>query len=227
MKDHIQVVIPAFNEVNSLEKVLDALPLEIQGIPVQALVVDDGSTDGTPELARQMGAEIISLGKNRGQGAAIAAGMRAAAEHGCQFCVCLDADGQHDPRQIEEILQPILHGRADFVLGSRFRGVNDSNDTERMLGIRFLSLLVSILLWQRITDATNGFRAIRREYLSIARTLDERFNSIELLIRAKKLRLRIAEVPVRISRRTSGHTKKPRLRYFFGLVKAMIRGVVS
>ncbi len=227
MKDHIQVVIPAFNEVNSLEKVLDAIPLEIQGIPVQALVVDDGSTDGTPELARQMGAEIISLDENRGQGAAIAAGMRAAAEQDCQFCVCLDADGQHDPRQIEEILQPIIDGRADFVLGSRFRGVNASNDAERMLGIRFLSSLVSILLWQRITDATNGFRAIRQEYLFIARTLDERFNSIELLIRAKKLRLRIAEVPVRVSQRTSGHTKKPRLRYFFGLVKAMIRGVVS
>lgn len=227
MKNHVQVVIPAFNEVDSLENVLEALPREVRGIAVDALVVDDGSTDGTSKLAKQMDIETISLRHNRGQGMAISVGLKIAAERGCLVCVCLDGDGQHDPMELRDVIDPILNNHADFVIGSRFIGSNFSDDNERILGIRFLALLMSVMLWQRLTDPTNGYRAFRGGVLPYLRTLDEEFNALELLVRARKSGLRIAEVPVKVRKRVAGQTKKPRFLYFLGLLRALFLGLVS
>ncbi|MFQ5884573.1 MAG: glycosyltransferase family 2 protein [Thermoplasmata archaeon] len=224
---YIQVIIPAFNESESLPIVLRSVTSFVTGIPVRVLVVDDGSTDGTPRLAQQLGAQVISHTDNRGQGAALMTGFTAATQRNCFAVVSLDADGQHNPSEIENLLLPIINGEADFVIGSRFLGESSMDRMERLLGIRFLSVIVSFAIGQRITDPTNGFRAIRRKCLPLFRLREERFSAPELIVQARKQGLRISEVPVTVRNRHAGQTKKPRIRYLMGLLKALLRAIIG
>lgn len=161
----VAVVIPAYNEARWIGRVLDGMP---QDPRFEAIVVDDGSDDGTADAARAHGAAVVlRLERNRGVGAAIRTGWRCAIERGRPYLALIGGDHQHDAADLAPALETLLATRADYVQGSRFRPggrIIWSTPTRRVM-MTLYSALVSVLAGRRITDASNGFRLLRKEVL--------------------------------------------------------------
>jgi hypothetical protein len=139
----------------------------------------------------------------------------------------MDADGQHDPAELPDLVGPVVAGSADYVQGSRFLGTYDDAGGARDLGIRGFTQLIRILTRTSITDCTNGFRAIDGPALARLRLVEDRFSASEILIQAAGQGLRIQEVPVHIRSREVGESKKPRgLGYAWGYLGAIVRSWV-
>jgi hypothetical protein len=219
----IIVVIPAYNEAENIENVLKRIPKAVEGLPILTLVVIDGATDNTEEIVRQLSHKSISHIINRGGGEAIRVGCEMAIEQGGKIIITLDADGQHLPEEIPTLLQPILDGEADLVNGSRVLGNFEKDSRIRALGVILFNWLFSILAMKRITDCSNGFRAIKAEdYLKLD-LQQSQYHTSESLLEAIKKGIRVVEVPITIKRRISGESKKGRsLKYGWGFLKAMI-----
>jgi glycosyltransferase involved in cell wall biosynthesis len=220
----IALVIPAYNEAAHIAQVLAALPAQVSGLPVHAIVVDDGSSDDTAEVARGAGAAAVHLPLNRGQGAALRTGYRLALATGARLVVTMDADGQHDPSELSRLVQPILDGEADVVNGSRVLGAADPNHAARSLGIKLFAWMLSVLTASRITDPACGYRAVRTEALRELEFHQDQFHNSEFIVVASKRRLAMCEVPVTVMSRISGASKKPpHFRYGLGFANALVR----
>jgi glycosyltransferase involved in cell wall biosynthesis len=202
------VVIAAYCEAATLGAVLDAMPETAHGLSVKTLVVDDGSDDDTADVAEAHGAFACRPGVNRGQGAALRLGYRLAADHGAEYVVTTDADGQYEPNEISALLAPILEGRADFVSGSRRLGSTYRGDSFRDLGVVFYAYVLRILTRHRITDPSFGLRAMRVEVATSVDLRQPQFQASELLIGAAMRGFRLAEVPATMHRRAAGHSRK-------------------
>jgi hypothetical protein len=218
----IYVIIPAYNEADNIGKVLARIPSEILDKAVQTLVVVDGATDDTESVVASLNQTSISHVINRGGGAALKAGYEMAVENGAEIVVTMDADGQHQPEEIENLVRPILMGEADLVNGSRVLGHYEKDNQIRAAGVVFFNWLVSILTMTRITDCSNAFRAIRASTLPALDLRQTQFHASEMLIEALRNDLIVKEVPITITRRMSGESKKPpSLRYALGFAKAI------
>ncbi len=202
------VVIAAYREAATLGSVLDAMPATADGLSLAILVVDDGSDDGTAEVAEAHGAFACRAVVNRGQGAALRLGYRLAADHGANYVVTTDADGQYDADEISALLAPILGGRADFVSGSRRLGRTYLGDTFRNVGVVFYARVVGLLIGQRITDPSFGLRAMRIEVATSVDLRQPQFQASELLISAAMRGFRLAEVPATMYERAAGQSRK-------------------
>lgn len=219
----IAVVIAAYNEEASVDEVLDRLPREVAGLKVQPLVIVDGATDHTEEEVRKRGVPIVHA-INRGQGAALLTGYEVMADWGAKIVIVTDADGQVVPEELPRLVEPIINERADFVHGSRFLGSYDNYSLLRPLSVMACSWLLSVLLRHRVTDFATPFKAFRIDALRKFRLHQEQFQASELLIEAFRHKLRYAEVPITMRRRTAGKSKKPSLpRYGLGVAKAIIQ----
>ncbi len=219
----IIVVLPAYNEGPSIGDVLASMPSHAHGLAVEAIVVVDGGTDDTEEVVRSLNVPVATHVINRGGGAALRAGYDLAVERGAEVIVTMDADGQHVPGEISNLVKPIFDGDADLVNGSRVLGHYEKDNRVRAGGVVLFSALVSLLTWHRITDCSNGFRAIRATEVGKLELRQQQFHTTELLIEALKNGLRVVEVPITIQRRTSGTSKKPStLPYGWGFAKAII-----
>jgi len=224
----ILVVVPAWNEAESLPAVIAAIPGEIHGLRTQVLVVDDASRDATRRVALDAGARVVTQPVNAGQGAALQTGYLVAERVGVDIVVTMDADGQHDPAQIERLVRPIVRDEADFVVGSRREGDYDreagAGGAARDAGITVLTKLINLLGGTSVSDAANGFRAIRANRLAEIAFTEDQFHNPELLIGAARSGLRIAEVPITVRRRVAGKSKKGgTLRYGLGFLRVVIR----
>jgi glycosyltransferase involved in cell wall biosynthesis len=220
----LAIVMAAYNEAGSVGPVLQSLPESVCGLGVCAVVVDDGSSDLTAVEARSAGAVVGSHARNLGQGDALRTGFAIAEGLGVRVVVSMDADGQHDPAELPDLVGPIVSGEADYVQGSRFLGTYDDAGGARDLGIRGFTRLIRMLTGSSITDCTNGYRAIDAAGLSRLRLVEDRFSASEILIEASARRLRIREVPVHIRSREIGTSKKPRgLGYATGFLGAIAR----
>ncbi|HXG63900.1 MAG TPA: glycosyltransferase family 2 protein [Blastocatellia bacterium] len=201
------IVIPAYNEAeNILAVISEARALRL---PVDILVVDDGSSDATAALSEQAGVNVLKLPFNLGYGAAVQTGLIYAVEAGYDVCVLTDGDGQHDPKYIPELLAPVVAGQADLALGSRFLGKADyAIPFTRKLGILLFSRLASVFTRQRITDPTSGFQAISRRLMVffIKDNYPYDFPDADTLIRLHFAGFRIREVPVTIRPRWRGQS---------------------
>jgi glycosyltransferase involved in cell wall biosynthesis len=205
----VVVVIAAYNEASGLPAVLKTLPEHVCGLPVDALVVDDGSSDGTTDAARRNGrALVVECSANRGQGAALRLGYRIAREHGARYVVTTDADGQYDVEDLPAVLQPILDDRADFVTGSRRLGVQENRDAVRRAGTYVFAWLASVLLGRRLTDTSFGLRAMRVGVTAAVTLNQPQYQSSELLIGAISHGFRVLEVPATMHNRSAGASKK-------------------
>ena len=220
--ESLYVVIPAYNEAGTIGGVLESLPRTVLGRSVRAVVVSDGSEDRTTRVAREHDAIVVEHPINQGQGGALKTGFEIARRHGAEIVATMDADGQHPADQLSDLVEPIVDDEADYVLGSRYRGEDDSgNSLARRGGIRAFTWLINAMAKTDITDCTNGFRAIRGSRLGELTLTEERFSAPELIIEARKNGLRIAEVPVTIYERGAGETKKPGLGYAVGLARTI------
>lgn len=217
------VVIPAYNEAESIRGVVDSLPDSIHGYTLTPLVVSDGSSDRTVERIEPTDAMVVNHPINQGQGGALRTGFEIAQQSGADIVVTMDADGQHPVEYLDDLIEPVIDNEADYVVGSRYIGVdNTQNGVTRQTGIRVFTALINAMTKADVTDCTNGFRAIRASKLSEMTLSEERFSAPELLIEARKNGLRILEVPITVAQREAGQTKKPKLGYAVGLTRTIL-----
>src|SRR5215212_6895326 len=223
-RDRIGILIPAYNEADSLAWVLDRIPPAVCGVETRVLVVDDGSRDGTPEVAAEHGAVVARHLINRGGGAALRTGYRLLADSEARIVVTLDADGQHLPSEMERLVEPVISGEVAVAHGSRVLGEAEPNHYSRELGIVFFNRLVSFITRTKVSDCSNGYRAVRADVLSQLVLRQEQFHTSEFLIEAIKRDIPAKEVPVTVARRLHGHSKKPAVvRYGLGFANAIVR----
>ncbi len=196
------VLLPALNEEATIADVIQRIPRDIEGVgEIEIIVIDDGSTDATADLARQNGAEVRSHSHNRGVGAAFATGVRAALEAGADVVVNMDADGQFDPADIPVLLRPILFGNADFVSCSRFANpkFHPVMPWIKKWGNRVMTRLINRLAWgSHFTDVSCGFRAYTRDTLLRLNLMGEFTYTQETFLNLAAQRIDMIEVPLRI-----------------------------
>jgi hypothetical protein len=223
-RDKIGVLVPAYNEADSLAWVLDRIPDRVCGVETAVLVVDDGSRDGTGDVAAAHGAVVARHLINRGGGAALRTGYRLLADSHAQIAVTLDADGQHLPSEMERLVEPVISGEVAVAHGSRVLGEAEPNHRARELGIVFFNRMVSLITRTKVSDCSNGYRAVRVDVLSQLVLRQEQFHTSEFLIEAIKRGIPAKEVPVTVARRLHGHSKKPAVvRYGLGFANAIVR----
>jgi hypothetical protein len=208
------VFIPAWNEQESLPGVLAELKRDLP--EAQVLVVDDGSTDGTADVAREHGAQVLSFGENRGLRAAIAAGYGYAAEHGYAYCGRVDADGQHPVAELRRLLELVRSDRWDVAVGSRFASAGGNgfsreryeSSAARRLGTGILRRSIEVVLDQPFHDATSGMYAVNARAMPLlARPYSSGAPEVEGILRLHDEGLRVTEVPVEMRERASGESK--------------------
>lgn len=204
---HITVILPAYNEEVSIGSVV----LLTRFYADNVIVVDDGSSDRTAEIARKAGAEVIIHEVNTGKGGALKTGFEAAAGMGTDVVVTMDSDGQHNPSEIPKLVAPIIEGDAEMVNGSRYlNGLDKNTPAYRRVGQTVLDGFTNINSGLKITDSQSGFRAFAASTIDIFR-----FNAngmaieSEMLADAGKAGLRITEVDIGVRYDVGCSTKKP------------------
>ena len=200
----ICVIIPAFNEQDSILEVVRSLKSEHPDFTI--VVINDCSTDKTENVAKSSGAEVISLTNNLGIGGAVQTGMLYAMKEKFDIAVQFDGDGQHLAHEIQKIIEPLVYGRADLVIGSRWLDGNrfESNKSRR-IGSLILCRLVSWKSQIKFTDVTSGFRAFNKDSINLfSASYPKDFAEITAILSAHENRLRVVEVPVEMKKRMHG-----------------------
>jgi glycosyltransferase involved in cell wall biosynthesis len=216
------VVIPAWNESASVGHVVAEVRAQVPESDV--LVVDDGSGDGTAHVAAAAGAHVCRLPFNLGVGGAMRTGYRYALRHGYDAVVQIDADGQHDPARVPDLLAGLEH--ADIVVGARFAGTGQYVVTGlRRLAMVLLARVLSRLSGERLTDVTSGFRAVNRRGISVFAThypAEYLGDTVESLVIAIRLGCRVSQVPIAMRTRAHGRPSQSGLRSAGYLARAVV-----
>jgi glycosyltransferase involved in cell wall biosynthesis len=221
-------IVPARNEEGAVGGVVAEIRAFDPGLDV--VVIDDGSTDRTAEVAAAAGAFVVRLPFNLGIGAAVQTGFKFALEHGYELAVRLDGDGQHDPQELPKLLEVLARDEADIVVGSRFvdGGGEHRGPRTRRVGIVFFARLVSALTRQRVTDTTSGFQALNRRGIAIfAADYPHDYPEVEATVMVHKHRLRLVEVPVRMREREHGESSITLLRSIYYMLKVTLALLVG
>jgi len=212
-------VIPAYNE----ELVIGSVILRIRQYVERVIVVDDGSSDRTSEVAKMAGAEVIRLDANTGKAYALLLGLRYAHNMGCTAAVMLDADGQHDPREIPRVAGLVMEGKADLVIGSRFLRKNNGIPKYRQLGQKTLDLFTNIGANSRVTDSQSGFRAISCKALENLDFRSDGYNvESDMINHFSKLGLIIQEVPISVKYDVPNKHKKNPVSHGVGVLTRLV-----
>jgi len=204
---HITVILPAYEEEVSIGSIVLLTKLYADKV----IVIDDGSTDRTAEIARKAGAEVIVHEKNSGKGTALKTGFEAAVKMGADVIVTMDSDAQHNPADIPKLAAPIIKDEADMVNGSRYISGSDKNTPAyRRVGQTVLDKATNMNSGLQITDSQSGFRAFAASVIDVFR-----FNAngmaieSEMLADAGKAGLRIKEVEITVRYDVDGSTANP------------------
>ncbi len=222
----VLVIIPAYNEQENIENVVNNLQKNVT--KMDYLIIDDFSNDRTVDLCTQRGYSYVSLPINLGIGGGIQTGYKYALKYGYDIAIQHDGDGQHDPAYIEKVIQPILDGKADITIGSRFLEKEgfQSSATRRM-GIQFLSKLIQFCCGIKIKDVTSGFRAVNRKYIEFyARNYPSDYPEPEAIVSAKLNGARIQEIPVVMHERQSGTSSINLRKSIYYMIKVSIAIII-
>lgn len=225
-RPRILVAIPAYLE----EKTVGSVVSKIRSrFPYDVVVVNDGSTDNTSKEARDAGAVVLDLPCNLGIGGAVQTAYMYARDHGYQALVRVDADGQHEIEDIPNVLDPILAGSADAVIGSRFLGETAYRGSiPRSLGIRYFRALVNLFTGYRVTDPTSGFFAINRRLIELySHIYSSDYPEVDAYILMHRTRARAVEVPVRMYARAEGHSSITAVRAVYYMVKVTLSFLIN
>ncbi len=220
------IAIPAFNEAQVIGSVIQ----KVQYIFPEAdlLVIDDGSSDDTQNVARRSGATVIRHRINRGLGGAIGTALAWAQRQQADALVTIDADGQHDPQDIVTALKPVLEGQADIVIGSRMMGVKYAMPIDRRVINRVANFITSIMFGVTTTDSQSGFRVFGKKAIEGIQIKTNRMEvSSEIFAEISRLHLRLSEVPIKVIytdySRQKGQTNMNALAVLFRLFLRVFR----
>ncbi len=198
----IVLALPAYNEELSIGSVI----LKAKEYVDEVIVVDDGSTDSTVKISDLAGAITVSHGKNLGKGAAINTAFREARKLDAKALVLMDADGQHDPKDIPTVVEPVLTEEVDIVVGSRFMDVKSKIPLYRRTGQHILTLATNLASRTKLSDSQSGFRAFSRKAID---TLKFEVNGMGVESEMQFSGLKIMEVPIDVSYEMDGSTHPP------------------
>ncbi|XEC96576.1 glycosyltransferase family 2 protein [Paenibacillus tarimensis] len=207
-KQKVIVFLPALNEELSIGEVICRIPRSFHpDVTVEVLVINDGSSDRTVEAALEAGADYIySFDTNKGLGNAVRTGLRESVRLGADIGVMIDADNEYPADQIPELLEPILRGEADYVLGSRFKGTIRGMKLHRRLGNYCFTLLQCLLLGKWIYDGQTGMRAFSRQAMEHAEIRHDYNYAQVLTLNLVRKGFRLTEIPIRYQVRTQGES---------------------
>ena len=198
---NVLVTIPCYNTEESIANVI----LSAAKYSNKVIVIDDGSSDMTAEIAKSLNAQVISLGANRGYGQAINTCFETARANDADILVIIDGDGQHEPNEIPWLLNPILQDIADIVIGSRFL-----NNLSKMPNYRKFGIIVINFLWNigskvKVTDSQSGFRAYNKNVIGKMYLTEKGMSaSIEIIEKTRKMHFNVKEVPISCSYENDG-----------------------
>jgi len=206
----VVALVAAYEEEANIGAVLKDMPTLVGDLEVTTLVVVDGGTDATAQVALDAGAVTCVLPVNLGQGAALRLGYELAAAHGARYVVTLDADGQNDPSEMAAMLGPLLDDSADFVIASRRLGTDRTTDRFRRAGVTFYAWAINTIAKQHLTDSSNGYRAFRIDVLDDIgpHLVQDQYQTAEVVITASSRGWRLTERPTMWHPRASGVSKK-------------------
>ena len=216
-------IVPAFDEEGAIGGVIEEIRAFDPSFDV--VVVNDASRDATASVARRHGARVITLPFNLGIGGAVQTGFRYADTHGYDLAARIDGDGQHDPRELQPLIDAVLGGRADICVGSRFVDVADGfrSSRSRRVGIRILAGTVTLLTRQRVTDTTSGFQVLNRRAIELfSADYPHDYPEVEAALMLHKHRLRLVEAPVRMRERAAGRSSIRGVRTVYYMAKVMV-----
>jgi glycosyltransferase involved in cell wall biosynthesis len=221
-KNKALIIIPAYNEESCISNVIKSIRSE--ALEVDILVVDDGSGDATVQKAKDEGVKVLCQRFNLGIGATMQTGYKYARDNGYEVAVQFDGDGQHPAEQIGELMQPIVDGTADVVVGSRFLGMGDYKPSmPRGAGIAIFSKVVSAIIREKITDTTSGFRAVNRSVIEFYCTnYPDDYPEVEALVLLHKKGFKIIEIPVTMVERMGGSSSITPTRSAYYMVKVLL-----
>ena len=198
----LSILIPAYNEEATIKQVIDEIPKTFDSIKaVDIIVIDDGSSDNTVQVALDNGAFVYSFTHNQGLAKAISYGFEKCLEHNADILVILDADNQYDSKEIPLLLKPIMERSADIVLGDRQVKKLEHMPTQKRIGNQMVSKVVSRLIGQKINDCQTGFRAFNKNSLNKLHIFSGYTYTQETLLQAKFKGLKIVEAPVTFRKR--------------------------
>ena len=205
-ENKLLILIPAYNEAGAISDVVGEVRSAMPGVPV--LVVDDCSADATVPLARAAGARVLALPHHLGLGGCVQAGYRLAFELGYQYVIRVDGDGQHDPRDIVNILEALERENCEMAIGSRFvNGQGPHFGALRASGIVFFRAVLRPILGKAVHDPTSGFVGVNRTALGLfSRSFPLEYPEIEALVVLQRRRFRFVEVACRFRPRRAGRS---------------------
>jgi glycosyltransferase involved in cell wall biosynthesis len=218
----ITVILPAYNE----EVAIGSIVLLTRKYADSVIVVDDGSSDRTADVARKAGAEVIVHEVNKGKGRALKTGFTAAVALGADIIVTMDSDGQHNPADIPKLVEPILKGEADMVNGSRYlNGLDKNTPAYRRVGQTILDEVTNLNSGLHITDSQSGFRAFAASTKDIFRfTAKGMAIESEMLADAGRHGLRITEVEIGVRYDVDGSTENP-IKHGLGVLMMVLKDI--
>ncbi len=222
--DKVAILIPAFNEAGSIERVVRGIQATKPGVDI--VVINDGSADNTAALAEQAGAIVLSLPVNLGYGAALQTGYKYALLNGYDYTVQIDGDGQHDPNFIDALIGALKNG-ADVAIGSRFLGKLGQYDNPalRQIGMMFFRFLIYLFIKRRITDPTSGFQAMNRrvvEFFATSLQYPTDFPDADIIILLHYNGFNVQEVPVIMHNSETGKSMHSGWKPIYYIIKMLL-----
>lgn len=222
------VIIPAYNEEKSIGQVIQSIKRWHPDIDI--VVVNDGSNDDTARVARETGlAHVLELPVNLGIGGAVQTGYLFAYRNNYDIAVQIDADGQHDPADLEKIIQVVESGEAECCVGSRFVEKTEYKPSFlRGFGINFFSNMIRMTVGKRITDPTSGFRAVNRQVIEVfANYYPDDYPEVEAIVLLERMGFRVKEASVVMHSRAAGRSSITPLKSMYYMIKVSLAVIMT
>jgi glycosyltransferase involved in cell wall biosynthesis len=225
----LSVIIPVYNEELTIGNIINRTKTALQqiGLPYEIIVIDDRSYDKSLEVAKKQEVKVLTLKQHLGKGYALRAGF---AEAKGDIIITIDSDGSHRPEELSRVLMPVLKGKTDLIIGSRY--LNQKNVAARKLnafGVRIFNFLIQLLTGTAITDSQSGYRAMKRQILNTQKLKSGGYEiESEMLVKTAKEGFRVDEVPISFEQRTYGRSGVDPMvdgsKILLSIIKAYVKG---
>lgn len=228
LKNKVLIIVPAFNEELNIKKVVE--DLRKQNLTIDILVINDSSKDQTSKAARETGVIVVDLPCNLGIGGAVQTGYIYAWEHGYDVAVQFDGDGQHRGDELYNLLLPLENDEADLVIGSRFLQESEGFKSTffRRIGIYYFANLLTLIIGQKITDPTSGFRAVNRRLIKyFVDYYPDDYPEPEVLVYLHRKKVRVKEIPVLMQEREFGKSSIHFVRSVYYVIKVTLAILIN